>query len=125
MLRFIEIAGLQDELQDDQKERTIFVPNDDAFRSLPWPIIEQMYNNNTFLRSMFVLSNEIDHHFFDLIINKFFFLFSFSIRKKNKDVLKSHFVNGIHYSLGLQNRQSTMLRSQNGEKLQFKTKKCK
>lgn len=31
MLRFVEIAGLQDELLDD-KERTIFVPNDEAFR---------------------------------------------------------------------------------------------
>lgn len=31
MLRFIEISGLQEELQND-KERTFFIPNDDAFR---------------------------------------------------------------------------------------------
>lgn len=52
-LRFVEISGLQDELQND-KERTLFVPNDEAFRSLSWPVIEQMYNNNTFLKSKFV-----------------------------------------------------------------------
>lgn len=61
MQRFIEISGLQEELQDE-RERTIFVPNDEAFRSLPWSVIEQMYNNNTFLRSKYTQFVAPKHH---------------------------------------------------------------
>jgi transforming growth factor-beta-induced protein len=49
MLSFLTLSGLQNELTANNS-LTIFCPNDEAFRAIPWPVTQQMLSNNTFLR---------------------------------------------------------------------------
>ena len=88
-----------------------------------------MYNNNTFLKGRvaerrlactnWALCPSIHTVWLQTALSRS----SHSDSLRIIGVLRSHVLNGIHYSLGLQNRQSAELRSLAGEKLHFKTKK--